>query len=432
MLLHPSCRDTVWPLWKKILFRFFFIYLVLFILPFNILAESTGLGFIGDAYNAVMDPMVKFFNDHFFHVAQELVPIGGSGDTSYGWAQFWMFIVLAAAGCLVWSLMDRRRMNYEKADYWICIGVRYYLGFTAFLYGILKIFAMQMPFPSLTQMATPLGDYLPMRFSWLFIGYSAPYQIFSGIMETIVGILLLWRRTATLGTVMALAVFFNVMMLNLCYDIPVKLFSMNIVMLCLFLLAHEWHRIHAFFIVNREAAQCNIYDVSFPKKWMRISRVLLKCIFVILAVGGTIYETYGWMKERDQPRQVTVLRPGVYDVDYLPGSDSIAADKKWRDLIIEPGSWLTVRSTLPDTSFREQYARTWMNFKVDSLQQVLLLKPAPGKDPLYRLQYEIKDSTGFLLRGRLRGDSVLMMFTLSKHRYQLGEKQFHWLSEKNR
>ena len=52
-------------------------------------------------------------------------------------------------------------------------------------YGIIKLFVLQMPFPQLSQLATPLGDLLPMRFSWLFIGYSVPYQFFSGAMETI-------------------------------------------------------------------------------------------------------------------------------------------------------------------------------------------------------------------------------------------------------
>ena len=45
--------------------------------------------------------------------------------------------------------------------------------------------------PTLSQLATPLGDLLPMRLSWLFIGYSTPYQVFSGVMETVAGLLLL-------------------------------------------------------------------------------------------------------------------------------------------------------------------------------------------------------------------------------------------------
>ena len=46
-----------------------------------------------------------------------------------------------------------------------------------------------------------------MRFSWLFIGYSTPYQIFSGAMETVAGLLLLNRRTVTAGLFAATGAF---------------------------------------------------------------------------------------------------------------------------------------------------------------------------------------------------------------------------------
>ena len=43
-------------------------------------------------------------------------------------------------------------------------------------------------------------------------------------MEVFAGIFLLFRRTVTLGLLIATGVFINVMMLNLTYDIPVKYF----------------------------------------------------------------------------------------------------------------------------------------------------------------------------------------------------------------
>src|SRR5262249_42923784 len=130
---------------------------------------------------------------------------------------------------------------------------RYYVALVALSYGIIKLFALQMPFPNLSQLATPLGDFLPMRLSWMFIGYSQPYQFFSGAMEVLAALLLLYRKTATLGVLMACAVFTNVMVLNLSYDIPVKIYSAEIVFFCLFLLANEIKRIVNFFILNKPA-----------------------------------------------------------------------------------------------------------------------------------------------------------------------------------
>ena len=85
-----------------------------------------------------------------------------------------------------------------------------------------------MIFPNQSQLATPLGDFLPMRFSWMFIAYSTPYQMFSGAMEVLAGLLLFNRKTITLRLCVATSVFLNVMVLNLCYDIPVKIFSIHL------------------------------------------------------------------------------------------------------------------------------------------------------------------------------------------------------------
>ena len=129
--------------------------------------------------------------------------------------------------------------------YWLRLIVRYYIASAALSYGIIKLFLLQMPFPTLSQLATPLGDLLPMRFSWLFIGYSAPYQFFSGAMETTAGLLLLNRRTVTAGLFAATGAFLNVVMINLSYDVPVKLYASHLLFACLFLLALDAPRLVA-------------------------------------------------------------------------------------------------------------------------------------------------------------------------------------------
>lgn len=95
------------------------------------------------------------------------------------------YLIVASIGCVAWQLAARRRGNVEIPGFLIRNLVRYYVASVAFSYGLIKILALQMPFPNLSQLATPLGDFLPMRLSWMFIGYSTPYQVFSGVMETV-------------------------------------------------------------------------------------------------------------------------------------------------------------------------------------------------------------------------------------------------------
>jgi hypothetical protein len=97
------------------------------------------------------------------------------------WEQMYTYLLFALSGALVWSIIDRKRRSYSKANYWLRTFVRYFIILNCFSYGINKLFALQMPFPNQSQLATPLGDFLPMRFSWMFIGYSKTYEMFSGL-----------------------------------------------------------------------------------------------------------------------------------------------------------------------------------------------------------------------------------------------------------
>src|ERR1700760_3553861 len=186
--MNPSYTAAAkpWPEWRKFLFCFFFIFLGFEMAPWTWLDSIPGVSYITNYYSTFMDWFVGFANDKFFHVRKVLVPVNGSGDTSFGWAQTWLFISLGVIGAIVWRITERKQREYHALNYWLCLFVRYYLAIIAFIYGFDKIFLLQMPFPNVSQLATPLGDFLPMRFSWLFIGYSTPYQFFSGVMEVAV------------------------------------------------------------------------------------------------------------------------------------------------------------------------------------------------------------------------------------------------------
>ncbi len=151
--------SPVWPRWRKMLFRFFAIYLSLQLVPWALqwVMVIPGVGYVTHYYDVADEWIVNTSNRYLFHIKEVLVPMGGSGDTSYGWAQFCTYLLLAFVGCIIWTIADRRNSHYEKADYWLRTFVRYNIAGVAFSYGIIKLFALQMYFPNLSQLATPLG-----------------------------------------------------------------------------------------------------------------------------------------------------------------------------------------------------------------------------------------------------------------------------------
>ena len=427
-----------WPIWKKILFRFFFIYFIIYISPWNWLDVIPGADYLLDLYNRMFDWAVTAANAQFFHVfniRNVKQVFNGSGDTSFAWAYNCLILVVAFAGALIWSVADRKRKNYRQLNYLLCQVIRYSLVLTAFFYGVIKIFALQMTFPQISQLATPLGDLLPMRLSWMFIGYSPPYEIFSGALEALAAVLLLYRRTTTLGLLMVTAVFINVMTLNLCYDIPVKLYSMNLVLLCFCLLTNDAKRLYHFLIANKTTAAGSLYDYPLTRKWMRITRIVLK-LFIVFLMAKTISDTIKTYRIVHATTVHKDFAPGVYDVTkYVINKDTIPAlttdTIRWQDVIFEKNYMGSIHTR--DTLFRKRYGRGYFFYAVDSLQPVISLKKSLQDDStLISLNYLKPDSNTIQLWGKLRNDSVFIELKKSKRHFQLAERQFHWLSEANR
>lgn len=429
--------DQHWSFLRKFSFRFCFIYLVIYINPWTWVDGQIGFisQLIGYYYYAA-EWLVLQCNRLWFSFGDISPQQNGSGDTSFDYAVLLTTLIVAMAGAIIWSLLDHKRKSYNQASYWLRTLIRYNLMITCFFYGLIKWYGMQMPFPSNSELATSLGDLLPMRLSWLFIGYSAPYEMFSGFMEILAGLLMFNRKTITLGLFMALTVFINVMVLNLCYDIPVKLFSIHLVVFCLYLLLHDAKRLMGFFIFNRASPANTVNSLFLPKKWMRVSHILLKIAFF----GFFFIKPFFNLRERQQAMQnqkdTLPLKSGMYDVllfavnkDTIPGliSDTL----RWKDLVIEKTGLVSVGST--DTVFRQRYRRGYCVAEADTASQILHFKKS-GRDSVFfgRFQYHFPDSSTVTLKGRYKNDSLFVLLKRSNRHFQLAERQFHWISESNR
>ncbi|MFD2938097.1 hypothetical protein [Spirosoma flavum] len=421
-----SADADQWSWWRKLLFRFCCIYLILYTAPWTWLSDVPVLQLIGEYYSKIENWLVNLTNTYIFHVKDVLVPLNGSGDTSYGYAQICLFVLLAVTGTLFWTIFDKRR-NYNTAYYWLLILVRYYVAIMALSYGIIKLFGQQMIFPSLSALATPLGDLLPMRFSWYFVGYSTSYQFFSGAVEMVAGLLLLFRRTSTLGGFVAAGVFLNVMMMNLCYDIPVKLFSIHLFAFSNFLLLGDAKRLLNFFIFNRPTQPSSQFTLQ--KKWMRTGQVVLKIAFVTLFLVKPLYGSYQNTMGSNGGSALKKLATGFFTVDQFQGN--VVDSLRWKDVIFETNNSGSIQTA--DTLFRQRYRRGYFSYSLDSLNHTVAFKKfATDTAALFTMQYSMPDTNHIVLRGKIRNDSSIVALKRQNRHFQLAERQFHWLSEANR
>jgi hypothetical protein len=435
----PPHGRIPWPLWQKVLFRFFAVYFVFEIAPWSWLRFVPGFRFVAQPINSAMRGLVEWSNANVFHIRETLIMPNGSGDTSYGWAFQWTITLVAAVGCLIWSLADARRPNYARALYWLRTIVRYWLATVALSYGIIKLFALQMPFPSLSNLATPIGDLLPMRLSWFFIGYSFEYQFFSGAMETIAGLLLLWRRTVLAGIFAATGAFVNVVMINLAYDVPVKIFSSNLLLGCLFLLALDAKRLANLLVLNRPVAPSFAWNPNWPKQWMRWLAIATKVYILWFFLWTPFQSGRARFAALKNPPPQGPFRAGVYDVSRfsLNGKDIALSNTdtlRWRDVIIDNNLGGSVNTQ--DEVFWKRYRRGYFRYRPDTAARtvhVWKISTIPGDSTfMFTMRYEVPDSTTIRWHTKIRNDSVRVDLVRVPRHFQLTERQFHWISEYNR
>ena len=439
----PSETDTLahvhWPFWQRLSFRFFFVYLLLQITPWAWFSAIPGAPFLIGYYEKLVDWAVYASNARFFHVRETLIPTNGSGDTSYAWTQLWLFLSIALIVCVVWSVIDHQRRAYPTLSYWLRQVVRYYVASAALGYGIIKLFALQMGFPTTSQLATPLGDLLPMRLSWLFIGYSMKYQIFSGVMETVAGLLLLYRPTITAGLFAATGAFLNVVMINLSYDVPVKLYSSHLLLAALFLLAMDAPRLMNFLVLNRPTAATHLYDQPFTTPWQIWGSRAVKVFFALQLVYLPFVRGYERFQTAQAAPKPGAFRTGVYDVTRFVVNGVLhpatpADTLRWQDVIFDSNGAGSIHTR--DTLFQQRYRRAYFRYRPDTAAHTAAVwktSTIPGDSTfLFTMRYEVPDTSTVRLWTIIRGDTVSVELVRTARHFQLAERQFHWLSEYNR
>ena len=145
-----------------------------------------------------------------------------------------LVIVSLLFSLLLYYIEKRRGYNFNLENNFRPI-IRYYLALILLIYGFSKVFKAQFYLPEPNLLFTPLGNLDKDILFWSTIGSSRSYSIFLGIIEIIPAILLLFRKTTFIGSLMSTGVLIHVVAINFSYSISVKLFSLFLLFIAIFL-----------------------------------------------------------------------------------------------------------------------------------------------------------------------------------------------------
>ena len=428
----PASGGTIGPLvWKlgtRIGFRFSIAYLVLYAFPFPL--DSLPFGnFLATHWGNLWRAVVPWIGEHVLHLSYKIAPYSnGSGDTTFGYVKILSFLVLAIVATAVWSLVDHRR-NYARGYQWLQLYVRILLGATLLSYGATKVIPTQMSDPALSRLLTTYGDSAPMSLLWTFMGVSKSYEIFTGLVEMLGGILLFFPGLATLGALVCTAATANIFLLNISYDVPVKILSFHLLLMSVWLLLSEAKRLVSFLILNRDVKRQAVAPF-FRRNWLNTSILAAQVLFGLYLSVTSLNDSYHVAKRMGFLAPKAPLY-GIWIVDdfMVNGGASAQLDDsaRWQRVVVDNNLIVAFQSVngkwqrfIHQTDIQKKTITLWR-------RQSWLDK---GKGQEMQINFEQLPTDFITLDGQLDGREIhVKLHHIPEPKFVLKTRGYHWINE---
>jgi hypothetical protein len=427
--VQSGLQITHWNLASRLGFRFAFVYFGLFCLGTQVLTNlfSSGQGIDLPDLSTLwpLRQIVLWTAAHVFH-RQASLSLGGnsgSGDDLFGWVLHFCLLIIAVLATGVWSLVDKKRENYVTLHEWFRLFLRLSLAGQMLNYGLAKAVPIQMPFPALIRLVEPFGNFSPMGVLWSSIGASPAYEIFAGFAEVLGGVLLVFPRTATLGALICLADMIQVFMLNMTYDVPVKLFSFHLLLASLFLLVPDLPGLISIFFLNR-GAEPSIQGRLFRTRGANWTALAAQILFGAWLLGMNVYGararwyTYGGGR-------VNSSLYGIWEVSQMSIDEQVRPA-----LLTDNGRWRRVIFDTPTRVAFQRMDESFVRYGASINQNKIAL--TKDGDTTWKAEFAVTRPVQdqLVLDGDMDRHKIHMQLQLTdRHSFLLVNRGFHWIQE---
>lgn len=460
-------ETPAWKDYEKIGFRVIFIYFLLQALPLD-------WKFYGYLFSGAAFPL---HYEDIFNLANYTTRFGVGPATYADWA---ILLAIAIAGAAIWTYADRQQSRtngvagvdsssrsggvanadspsrtngassgtYDAAFYWLRVILRYRLALALLAYGFLKLFALQAPYPSLSSLNTPYGDFNRWKLFSLSLGIVPSYELFLGGVEIVLALLLLFRKTASIGAFIFLIFCGNIFISNLAYDGGDQVYSLLLITYGLVILSFDLQRIVRLLILQQPTAAATFKPVFEGIK--RNGRWILKTVFLLFFV--VVYGVKTGVGAKHDPYQYPTTKglpaiSGLYNVaTFILNGDTLAYSLtdslRWRNVVFEEWNTISIRTNktalIADNNqhlVRKDNAerlyeiegtngRHYYSYAADTAQHQLTLQnrhPQLAAETL-SLHYSRPDSNRVILAGTTYSrDSIYVVLEKADKKYLLEE-----------
>ena len=427
-----------WKNGQKIAFRFFFIFFIIQAVPLDWKFYGTlfSINWLHPDLFSVLNLTrysPQFLSEH---------ALAKWGIESFG--NWGVALILAALGATIWGFADRESKNYNLLYYYLRVILRYRLAIGIIAYGLIKLFPLQIPPPTLSELNTNYGDFYAWKIYYLTTGMAVNhYESSLGLIEILGGLLLLCRRTATIGAGLVATFVINVVMANFAYHVGDHVYATYLLVIALFLLAYDVPRLYDLFISSKPAI-ANKFNPVFSKNWQSSGRLVFKYGFLLFVffIGVITFQTYNTAPYVHPQNPGLAKSYGYYNVKEFKLNNqlipySVENPDRWQNVVFEKWNTLSIKinrpvlidATLPGQDrFDGNYeqagngGRDYFSYQADTLKQLISLTNKTQSGQKLSLHYKRLDDSTIVVSGITeKRDSVYAVLEKVNRKYLLAE-----------
>jgi len=426
-----------WNLPERVAFRFAFCYLSLFCLGMvDVLKLFVAIFAFHRETSGMLDFLWRRLVPWVAVHLMRLPPPGldGDSDSVFAYVLTACQLSFSAGAALIWSLLDRRRKEYGVLLGWLRRTVSLLLACVLFSYGTDKVFPLQFGRVSLVRLSQRVGDLDLFNLLWMSMAGSTAYTIFSGALEILAGLILLIPRFEALGALLSMGVMTNVLVLNLTYDVPVKLLAFHLLLCAIFLAVCNGRRIAGVLLSDR-AIEARAPVPLSNRAWVNRTASIVQPAAGLAML--TLFALVMFLRYHDrQHNSAPSPLYGIWGVDEMrltgnpPGAlltPKLAAmmkvrpgEDRWQQLIVDTAqeSALRLGNGVVDQ----------ITVKVDAAGKTASL--TDSADAVWRCDLRIdRPAEGLLnLRGQINGvEASVRLHRMPTEKLRLLTSHFHWV-----
>lgn len=365
----------------------------------------------------IFGALISFTGKLLFGISLKSTVVHSDSATMYLLVLLLFIFSLIVSGVCRFGFANTGGKKFISLVYGLCT---FYLSLVLLKYGLDKVFKSQFYIPEPNTLYSRLGQLDKDILFWSSMGTSRLYNIITGSIEVLAAVLLFFRRTRLAGILLSVIILVQVVVINFSFDISVKVFSLFLLSISLYLFGPYAQRACIFLFSGKNGMPAQ------QATGVTVKNVFLKTFLKSLLAGLILLEGF-YLCFRDRNfNDDTIARPllhGAYTVESVVQNNDTLQQQAFpfKQFFIHRNGYFIFQ--LSDDKMQDYH------LAYDTANQLLLLEDYQKNRTAVSYYYNPADSILEIAYSSAGKNFVIAAKARNWRNLPLLNDSFHWFAE---